>query len=276
MSLHLHPARDDEVGRIWPMAKRARLFGSLAEFEAFRTEAPWRLQVSSSGECAVLDRWREHLAIVAMRGAWCAADRIPALVDRLMHVVRDQQMTSLLSPLVAEEVAPAYRAAGMHPLEDIVVLRRVSRQTPVAPAALPPGVRIRPPLPADLAALLEVDAACFNDFWRYDIDKLARHFVEDRLMVAEEDGAAIGYTLATVIGDSATLGRLAVAPGARGRGVGAALLAEALGYLERTGAATVSLCTQRENVVSRALYARAGLRELPGKLQFLIRDVSGE
>ena len=162
----------------------------------------------------------------------------------------------------------------MRVLEDIVVLRRVRGRHAARHGVVPSGVRIRSALPADLGPLLTVDEMCFDEFWRYDTSKLARHFVEDRLMVAEEGGAIIGYTLATVIGDSATLGRLAVVPDARGRGVGAALLAEALGYLERTGAATVSLCTQRENVVSRALYGAAGLRELPGKLCFLIRDVS--
>jgi ribosomal protein S18 acetylase RimI-like enzyme len=274
VSIDLHPARDDEAQRVWPLAKRARLFGSFTEFETFRTEGPWRLQISDRGECAVLERWRNHLDIVAMRGAWCPPKHVPALVDRLMQVVRDQGMARLLSPLVAEEVAPAYHAAGMRMFEEIVVLRRVRGRQRPRPASLPAGVHIRPPLPADLGALLGVDSACFDDFWRYDTDRLARHFVEDRLMVAEEDGAVIGYTLATVIGDSATLGRLAVVPDARGRGVGAALLAEALGYLERTGAATVSLCTQRDNAVSRALYAAAGLRELPGKLCFLVRDVS--
>ncbi len=274
MSLDLHPARADEARRIWPVAKRARLFGSVAEFDAFRTEGPWRLQVSDRGECAVLERWREHLEIVAMRGAWCSAERMPAFVDRLMQVARDQGMDTLLSPLVAEEVACVYEAAGMRLFEDIVVLRRVSGRRAARRTPLPDGVRIRSAIPADLGPLYALDEMCFDEFWRYDASRLARHFVEDRLMVAEESGEVIGYTLATVIGSSATLGRLAVVPDARGRGVGACLLAEALEYLERTGAATVSLCTQRDNAVSRALYAAAGLRELPGRLCFLVRDAS--
>ncbi len=43
--------------------------------------------------------------------------------------------------------------------------------------------------------------------------------------------------------------------------------------MARCGAGTISLCTQEENATSRSLYARFGLRELPGRLELLIGDV---
>jgi ribosomal protein S18 acetylase RimI-like enzyme len=117
---------------------------------------------------------------------------------------------------------------------------------------------------------VRIDAECFNDFWRYDADRLSRYFVEDRLMVAEGSQGVIGYTLSTVVRGSGTLGRLAVRPSARHRGIGEALLHDALAYLVRTGVETVSLCTQEDNQASRALYRKIGMTELTGRLVFLM------
>ena len=43
-----------------------------------------------------------------------------------------------------------------------------------------------------------------------------------RMLVAEEDGAALGYVYAFPIGESTHVSQLVVAPNARGRGVGRA------------------------------------------------------
>jgi len=266
----LHAAGPDERDALWPAVKAAHLFDSRERFERFYAEAPWRVQVTGRGEAVVAEEWRSHLDVLALRGLWASSGRIPALIDQIGGIAAEHGFGRILSPLVASEVAPVYERAGLAFHGAIVALRldRASwHRGEVRPAS---GVLLRPAEADDLPRLVSIDAECFDEFWRYDAERLARYFVEDRMVVAEGPGGVIGYTLATVVWQSATLGRLAVTPAARHLGTGEALLREALGYLVDTGAGTVSLCTQEENLASRALYRKVGLNELTGRLVFLI------
>ena len=56
---------------------------------------------------------------------------------------------------------------------------------------------------------------------------------------------------------------LAVAPGFRGRGIGAALLTHAFGLFARRGASHVDLKVEAENAAARRLYARLGMIDFP-------------
>jgi [ribosomal protein S18]-alanine N-acetyltransferase len=207
-----------------------------------------------------------------MRGLWCSGDRVRPLGDQIARVAAVQGYGRLLSPLVAEDVAPVYERARFS-VHGLIVALRLNRAALGGAGARPaPDLRLRQAVADDLPALVQIDSECFDDFWRYDPDHLARYLVEDRLVVAQGEEGVVGYTLATVVRGSGTLGRLAVKPSARGRGTGEALLREALSYLMRTGVGTVSLCTQEENLASRALYRKVGLTELTGRLVFLMRS----
>lgn len=273
----MHPAAHEDLRWVFPAARSARVFSTAEELEAFWAEAPWRVRVSRSGEAVVVERWREHLGVLAMRGVWALERRVPDIVSELAGVARDQGFGSLSSPLVPAEAASAYLRAGMRPFERIVVMRldRPGRRTadPVPP---PPGVVLRSGSGSDLDLLLGLDAVCFDDFWRYDPPTLRRYLRGDRLVVAAEDGRAVGYTLCNVVAGEGVLGRLAVVPEARTRGVGAALVEDAVAYLGRAGAPVVTLSTQEANGASRRLYGRTGFRELPGILQFLMLESGGE
>ena len=74
-------------------------------------------------------------------------------------------------------------------------------------------------------------------------------------VLAYQDGRLVGTCRLLVDGDRARLGRLAVEPGLRGRGTGAAILTEAESVARRAGAETVRLHAQ---VGARGLYERAG------------------
>ncbi len=272
----LHPARDEEVLRLWPVVQGAGLFDTLEGLERFRADAPWRVQVTESGELAVLERWRSHLDVLAVKGLWCSARRIPALVGQLNRIARQQGFGRLLSPLVPTGAASPYERAGMTPYCTIVVLRYDHRSAQQSGRALPTGVRLRLGSQGDLDELMCIENECFDSFWRCDHERLNSHLAEDRIVVAESEYGVIGYTLATVMGDSGTLGRLAVRPSQRRRGIGEALLVEAVAYLLRAGVGDVSICTQEENLASRALYRRAGLRESPGRLLFLVGSTEAE
>jgi len=188
-------------------------------------------------------------------------------------VTRSQGLRSLLSPLIAEDTAGPYLRAGLHPHASIVAMRIDSREALRACAPLPEGLRVRRAGVADCGAIAAVDSACFEPFWAYDRERLDVAVRTDRVTVAESSAGIIGYTLSTIERGSGTLGRLGVLPRERGHGVGAALLAESLCHMAQMGAGSISLCTQEENAVSRSLYTRLGLRELPGRLLLLLGDV---
>jgi len=270
----LHAASPDEAQRIWPAVNAAHLFDSYDGFERFRSEAPWRLQVTVRGEAVLLEEWRSHLDVLAMRGLWCSGERVAPLTDQVIAAAAGQGYGRLLSPLVAEELVPVYERAGFSVHGRVIVLR-LDRRAWADDETDPSGeVSLRRALADDLPTLVSLDAECFDEFWRYDSGHLERYLAQDRLVVAEGPEGLIGYTLATVVRGSATLGRLAVKPSARGRGTGEALLREAVSYLMRTGADSVTLCTQEENSASRALYSKVGLTELAGRLVFLVRPVA--
>jgi ribosomal-protein-alanine N-acetyltransferase len=244
------------------------------QFSAFREAAPWRVRVSDTGDALVVARWREHLDLLAIRGLWSAPHRLGELLDDARAVARAQGFARVLSPLVTGDAREAYLRLGMTEVEGIVALQ--GHAADVAAGPVPDGARVRAACAADMAALLLVDAQCFGEFWRYGTVELAECFATERIALAETDDGAevIGYSTCALHGATATLGRLAVAPGHRRRGVGAALLGDAAVWAVRHGAFAFTLCTQEDNAASRSLYAAAGLHELPERYSLAACDAS--
>lgn len=274
MSGLTRPADRDDLRRIWPAVSASHVFDEYAELTAWWEAAPWRVRVSAAGEAAVLGRWRTHVDLLAARGLWCSTERIPVLLEDLLAVTRAQGFARLLGPLVPDDAVAPYLAGGFTERQRVVVCRMRPPLSAVRPA--PKDVSVRIGLPTDRAAVAALDAACFDEFWRYDEESLDHHTASERLGVAEAAGRAVGYTLSTVRGAEGTIGRLAVAPAYRGRGIGTALLADAVVYLARKGASAVTLCTQEENDDSRRLYRKAGFRESPGRLVSTVSPVLQE
>jgi len=264
MSGVTRPADRDDLRRIWPAVSSAHLFDDFAGLLSWWEAAPWRVRVTRAGEAAVLGRWRAHLDLLSVRGLWCATSRIPVLMEDLRAVARAQGFARLMAPLVPDDAVAPYLAAGLVVRQSIVVYRMQPPLAVVRPA--PAGVTVRVGLPTDHRAVAALDASCFDEFWRYDAESMRGYLESERLGVAESGGRVIGYTLCTVHGAEATIGRLAVAPEHRGRGIGTAMLADAVVYVARKGAQAVTLCTQEENDDSRRLYRRTGFREAPGRL----------
>ncbi|MDZ4655690.1 MAG: GNAT family N-acetyltransferase [Coriobacteriia bacterium] len=259
----LRIGNETDLAMVWSAVCAAHIFGERDEFNRFFGEAPWRVQVTDAGEAAVLERWREHLNVLSVRGLWCAERRVAALMSSLDAVSSRQGFADILSPIVPESHAEPYRDAGMHVCQRVITMRldRLQHQEPV-PSSLPEGVTLRLGCPDDLEALVAIDITAFDAFWRGDAPTISRYLSLGRVMVAEAAGQLIGYTLATVEREEGMLGRLTVVPRHRGRGVGTWLLNDAVEYLVRAGAFAVSLCTQEDNAMSRSLYGRAGFREV--------------
>lgn len=256
----MRPIREDELMRVWPAVRSAKLMATAEQLVAFRAEAPWRVRVSDAGDGLVLDRWRAHLGVLAIKGLWAPEHRIEALLREAAAVARAQGFTSLLSPLLTVSALRPYLAAGMAERERIVAFQAAADDL----AALPVGadIRVRPGSAADIEGLVHLDSTAFDEFWHYGAAELEEALRDAQLFVAEKDGVVIGYHTVAHYGATSTVGRLAVAPSMRRRGVARALLTDAGSRAVRAGALGVTLCTQATNAGARALYATSGFLEL--------------
>ncbi|RAW47153.1 ribosomal-protein-alanine N-acetyltransferase [Halorubrum sp. 48-1-W] len=124
----------------------------------------------------------------------------------------------------------------------------------------PAEVSIRPVERADLLSVLRIERECFSDPWPYDaFDQLVD---EPTFLVAEREGAVVGYLVADVTPnagrDIGHVKDLAVHPEFRGRGIGRALLRAGLARLRAAGATVAKLEVREGNDPARSLYGAEG------------------
>jgi len=184
-------------------------------------------------------------------------------------VARAQGFTDVLSPLLAAAELQPYVLAGMEIAEPIVALQGLAEDIAAHPVRTDVGIRRA--CTADLGPLVELDASCFDGFWRYGIHELRESLSRERVTIAEKDGRVMGYATCSLYGASATLGRLAVSRDSRREGVARALLVDVAGFAARAGVFAVTLCTQESNTDSRALYAATSFVELPERYALAAR-----
>jgi len=263
----LHPATPAELKRLVRPLTAAQVVSSAEELERITSLDPWRVQVNARGDVAVLGRWRDHLPFLAIEALWCPASRSVDALGQIRHIADEHAMTDVISPSTpAEDTAP-YIEAGMH-VDTLVATYRLVRGAPARSPVLG-ATAIRTARPSDLRALLDVDARCFEPFWRYDRRHMDRFLALGRLALAEVEGQAVGYTLCTLHGVEGLLGRLCVVPDWRRQGVGSALVRDAVAYVWASGGRVVTLSTQTDNAPSQALYRREGFRDTGRRYAFL-------
>jgi ribosomal protein S18 acetylase RimI-like enzyme len=149
----------------------------------------------------------------------------------------------------------------------------------------PPPATIRPATSADLPAIGRLGALLVRVHHGFDPQRFIAatpqteqgyaSFLGTQLakpnvlvLVAEQDGAVLGYTYAGVEGydymslrgPAGVLYDIVVEPAHRGRGIGRLLLDAALAALEARGAQQAVLSTAVQNETAQRLFARAGFR----------------
>ena len=121
---------------------------------------------------------------------------------------------------------------------------------------------LRPLTAADLPALAALEGACFSHPWTER--QLAADLENDLLThlgAVSPEGALLGYAEVRAVLDEGTLERIAVAPAARRRGIGEALLAR----LVREGRGRLAFLTlevRAGNAPAIGLYEKLGFREV--------------
>lgn len=267
-------ASGSQLDRLVRPLLAARVFADEAALREAHRARPWTIRVNDRGDVAVLDRWRDHLDLLAIEALWCPHQHLAAAITDLDACAAAHGFSGLVSPPVMEADVPLYRSAGLT-VRDL--LETLELQVGARPDPAPGEPLVRAASRADITAILRVDTACFEPFWRYDRRLLTRFCDAGDLALAERDGRCLGYTLVTIHRDSAVLGRLCVdAPFRRG-GVGTALLRSAIDRAAAAGARYMTLSTQRGNAAALALYRSEGFRLTGRRYAFLTlgNDVRG-
>lgn len=141
---------------------------------------------------------------------------------------------------------------GFQFAEQIVTLQRQVKDLPLLNST---GVVLRPAVYDDLSMITAVDNAAFAAPWQLNALEMRQAMrISAYSTIALLDTRIVGYQITTTYRDTAHLARLAVAPDAQGRKVGAVLLDDMLRTFLRRNILTVTVNTQATNEHSQRLY----------------------
>ena len=122
-------------------------------------------------------------------------------------------------------------------------------------------VRIRRFAPADRRSICSIEATCFgHDQWSTDEFEWYARVSPALFLVAARGPRLVGYSVALIQGEKASLDSIGVRPAARRTGVATALMRETIRRLRRRHIRTLTLMVRRENHTAIAVYRRFGFR----------------
>lgn len=198
----------------------------------------------------------------------------PVAVARAVIEVTGQGYRSILTPALSWAEQEVFLEQGFAVHERLHLLGHDLRRRPEPRAA---GVRLRRAHRTDVRAVLVLDGLAFDSFWRFDragLDDARRATPRARFTVAEIDDRIVGYHVTGMAGRLGYLQRLAVHPEFHGRGIGTALVGDALDWCARRHGTSVLVNTQETNSGALRLYHRLGFVDEPTGLAVLGLDLT--
>lgn len=184
-------------------------------------------------------------------------DGLRECLDRIREQGYSSVMTSALN---YGEIAP-FEALGFEEFDRLRVLRHDLDQRWIERRPDVLGVRLRRSRLSDRPAALAVDNAAFPALWRLDaeaLDEAVHATPRVRFRVADGAAGLVGYAVTGRAGNQAFLQRLAVDPAEHGRGIGTALVLDALQWATRRRVTRVLVNTQDDNDRALDLYRSLG------------------
>ena len=120
----------------------------------------------------------------------------------------------------------------------------------------------------DSDAIVELDHLAFGPIWQLSAEALSVALIQSNsASLIEDRGQVLGYQITTSSPFGAHLARLAVQPSSQRKGIGTALVKNAIESVREIGLGTLSVNTQEDNTPSRRLYEILGFqttgREFP-------------
>lgn len=159
-------------------------------------------------------------------------------------------------------------STGFAPARTLLVLRRELDEPPEA-ERVPEGVSIRTFEPADVDAIVEVNARSFaahpeqGAMDRADFERRAASdwFDPAGLFVAVRDGRVVGFHWTKAEDGVGEVYVVGVDPSEQGSGLGTALTARGIRHLQENGLHIVDLYVEGDNAPALAVYHRLGFTE---------------
>lgn len=217
-----------------------------------------------SGEFVLVVPWRNRVELPSIHTLWSFRNDGP-LIQAAATAAASQDAAALVMLETGERRRPAFY--HQHGFSRIEIIRTYEHVEPrVLARQHDPGsqrfVRVSIDQPAMLAAVQALDHAAFPWFWWNSPDEFATYLrMRDvEVWAGIRDDAVVSYIGFTSYRQWAHLDRIAVAPGAQGRGVGRSAVAFAATRMVEQGARHIGLSTQSANRVSRRMYESLGFR----------------
>lgn len=116
--------------------------------------------------------------------------------------------------------------------------------------------------PADIRAVMELEALCFAYHWTEEQFRLGLERGAFHILGVRRSGKIVGYIAYSVIQDEMEVMNLAVHPEFRRQGLGATLLDAALGHSRRAGARQGFLDVKESNLPAIDLYRKFGFKQI--------------
>ena len=199
--------------------------------------------------------------------AWIGGFGVSWTESRLYISILEMLLEQLTTPLIKRGVRYLYYSGNDMQndwLRDVLLVRGFALHRLLyaydkydynIPATGNPGVQLRSVEKRDIPALLAIEEACFEDFWRYDalsFEEIAA--THPYFVVAELNGKVVGYQFNALEDEQGYLVRIAVHPSVSGQGVGIRLMSEAIAFFQQERVLRIMLNTQDDNVRAHRLY----------------------
>jgi len=208
--------------------------------------------------------WNDEAPEASLRLVRGGSGFLAACAGQLMEF----GVASVMSPPLPTSGRGPWRDAGFRPFIDLALMRRALDEMPRSPDHLV--------VTADdiaVEALLEIDAAAFDPFWRFDIHGLTEAIEatgrSSILIIRDGDGHPAGFAVIGYGSAISYLQRVAVHPRWQGHGMGRSLIRVAARRARAAGAQVMLLNTQFDNQRAIDLYANEGFVLLPEALALL-------
>ncbi len=191
-----------------------------------------------------------------------------AFLGACAHELLGLGADSVLSPPLPSSARGPWREAGFTPFIDLALMRKPLDALPPSPNHL---VVVADEIERD--ELLSIDAAAFDDFWRFDVHGLAEAIEatgrSSILIIRDGNGHPTGFAVIGYGSAISYLQRVAVHPRWHGQGMGRSLVRVAARKARAAGAQVMLLNTQYDNGSAISLYESEGFVRLPDALALL-------
>jgi ribosomal-protein-alanine N-acetyltransferase len=124
------------------------------------------------------------------------------------------------------------------------------------------AIVLRTMIEADLPNVLAVENSSYSIPWSETTFRGLLRRSDAELVVATDDASIIGHAVYWYVLDQGELGNVAVAPPARGRGVGAMLVKEIVARASKRGVRELFLEVRPSNTHARTLYGKFGFEQV--------------